>query len=152
MRWLNLKSVLTAGLLLMATQVRAETSPEFDMQKYAGKVVLVDFWASWCSPCRQSFPWMKALQDKYGKQGLVVAAINVDTDRKEAERFLREYSPNFDVYFDAGGKLAEQFKVQTMPTSFLVDASGKARVKHAGFRKAGIAEYEQEIEALLKTR
>lgn len=152
MRCPNLKTFLSVALLTLTGLGHAETPVNFDMQKYAGKVVLVDFWASWCGPCRQSFPWMKALQDKYGKQGLVVAAINVDADRKEADRFLKEYAPNFDVYFDAKGQLAEQFKVQTMPTSFLVDATGKARSKHAGFHHSTLAAYEQEIQSLLKAR
>ncbi|MDO8330765.1 MAG: TlpA disulfide reductase family protein [Fluviicoccus sp.] len=152
MRRPNLKMFLSAALLTLTGLGHAETPVNFDMQKYAGKVVLVDFWASWCGPCRQSFPWMKALQDKYGKQGLVVAAINVDADRKEADLFLKEYAPNFDVYFDAKGRLAEQFKVQTMPTSFLVDATGKARSKHAGFHHSTLAAYEQEIQSLLKAR
>lgn len=150
MRRSNLKTWLASGLLSLTAVAHAEAPAAFDMQKYAGKVVLVDFWASWCSPCRQSFPWMKALQDKYGRQGLEVVAINVDADRKEADRFLKEYLPNFDIYYDAKGQLAEQFKVQTMPTSFLIDASGKARSKHAGFRQASLAEYEQEIVQLLK--
>ncbi len=150
MRLLNPKNLLAAALLALSAGAQADTPVSFDMQKYAGKVVLVDFWASWCGPCRQSFPWMKALQEKYGRQGLAVVAINVDTDRKEAERFLREHAPNFDIYYDAKGDLAEHFKVQTMPTSFLVDGNGKARSKHAGFHKAALADYEQEIQSLLK--
>ena len=78
--------VLSVGLI---TSV-AQAADGLDLERFRGKVVVVDFWASWCAPCRQSFPWLNEMQAKYGSAGLVVIAVNVDRERAEAERFLRE--------------------------------------------------------------
>jgi cytochrome c biogenesis protein CcmG, thiol:disulfide interchange protein DsbE len=106
------------------------------------KVVLVDFWASWCGPCRQSFPWLSTMSERYGENGLVVVAINLDKDRELAQAFLRQFSPPFTVAFDPEGKTAEAFKVTAMPSSFLVSRSGRLVYSHPGFdlREAGTIE------------
>jgi thiol-disulfide isomerase/thioredoxin len=98
-----------------------------------GKVVLVDFWASWCGPCRQSFPWLSAMSERYGKNGFVVVAINLDKDREAADAFLREFTPPFTVAFDPAGKSAEAFDVKAMPSSFLINHTGRLVYSHAGF-------------------
>jgi thiol-disulfide isomerase/thioredoxin len=115
-----------------------------------GKVVLLDFWASWCSPCLQSFPWMNELQQKHGADGLVVVAVNLDQDRALADAFLRKVPAKFRVEYDGKGDVARQFEVQAMPTSFLIDRQGNIRVRHAGFREKQRADREQQIVQLLK--
>ena len=115
-----------------------------------GKVVLLDFWASWCEPCRQSFPWMGDLQKRYGENDLVVVAVNLDQDRKLAEQFLSSTPANFRVEYDPQGALAEQFDVISMPTSVLIDRLGKVRERHRGFRQAQRAEREASLSKLLK--
>ncbi len=104
-----------------------------------GKVVLVDFWASWCGPCRSSFPWMAAMSERYGAKGLTIVAINLDKDRSLADAFLEKFPAPFTVAFDPSGRTAEAFGVAAMPTSFLVDRSGAVVYAHAGFdaRKTG---------------
>jgi cytochrome c biogenesis protein CcmG/thiol:disulfide interchange protein DsbE len=109
------------------------------------KVVLVDFWASWCGPCRQSFPWLSAMSERYGKDGLVVVAINLDKDRDAAQAFLREFSPPFTVAFDPAGKSAEAFDVKAMPSSFLVSRTGRLVASHAGFARRDADAFEQQI-------
>lgn len=117
----------------------------------AGKVVLVDFWASWCSPCKASFPVLNALQEKYAKAGLVILAINEDESPDAMRRFLKEHPVSFAVVHDAGHKLVELAAVDSMPTSFLVDRQGKIRHLHNGFHGDKTKQrYEEEIEALLK--
>jgi thiol-disulfide isomerase/thioredoxin len=116
----------------------------------AGKVVLVDFWASWCSPCLRSFPWMNELQHRHGGEGFVVVAVNLDQDRALADAFLNKVPVDFRVEFDAAGRIARQFGVQAMPTSFLIDRRGQVRVRHAGFRDKQRAERELQIQQLLK--
>lgn len=115
-----------------------------------GKVVLVDFWASWCTPCLQSFPWMNELQQKHSEKGLVIVAINVDQDRALADAFLKKVPAKFRVEYDAKGTIARQFDVRAMPTSFLIDREGRVRVRHRGFREKQRAEREDQIEQLLK--
>lgn len=119
-------------------------------QSARGKVVLLDFWASWCVPCRKSFPWMNALQKKYGDKGLVVIAVNVDSDKQLASDFLQATPAQFRIEYDPKGELPTQLGVAAMPTSFLLDRSGKLVKQHAGFREAQLAAREQEIEQLLK--
>lgn len=123
-----------------------------NLDAYKGKVVYVDFWASWCGPCRESFPWMKKMQAQHGKDGLVIIAINVDQDKKLADAFLSEFKPDFNVLFDKDGKLAEDFKVSSMPSSFVLDRDGKPRFKHKGFHGDKQAQYESELSGLLANK
>lgn len=114
------------------------------------KVVLVDFWASWCGPCRQSFPWLTTMSQRYGDNGLVVVAINLDKDRELAQTFLRQFSPPFIVAFDPQGKTAEAFKVTAMPSSFLVSRSGHVVYSHAGFDLRDTGTIEKQIQDQIK--
>lgn len=110
------------------------------------KVVLVDFWASWCGPCRQSFPWLGAMSERYGKNGFVVVAIDLDKDREAASAFLREFTPPFTVAFDPAGKSAEAFAVRTMPSSFLINRKGRLVYSHAGFNSRDTGAIEMRIQ------
>lgn len=116
---------------------------------YQGKVIYLDFWASWCGPCRKSFPWMNDMQKKYQQQGLVVISVNVDNERSLAEEFLNETPANFFVFYDPKGKVARKFKLKGMPSSYLIDRSGKVLGTHVGFSKSKSSNYEQEIKDLL---
>jgi len=121
------------------------------LQSFRGKTVLVDFWASWCGPCRQSFPWMNDLQKRYGDKGLAIVAVDLDKDREFANNFLAEVPAAFIVAFDPSGKTAESYKVKAMPTTFLVSPDRKLLVTHAGFDARHAAEFEAQIaEALPK--
>jgi thiol-disulfide isomerase/thioredoxin len=111
-----------------------------------GKVVLIDFWASWCEPCRRSFPWMSALYDRYAPKGFDIVAIDLDKSRDAAEAFLGEFHAPFQVAFDPSGKTAEAFKVSAMPSSFLVDRTGAILYAHAGFDP----KKTEPLEALVK--
>jgi len=110
-----------------------------------GKVVYVDFWASWCVPCKQSFPFMNELQSKYGPKGLQIVAINLDAKRDDADRFLTQVPAQFTVAFDAKGDSAKRFEVKGMPSSFLIGRDGRVVATHRGFKD----EERQEIEALI---
>ena len=110
---------------------------------------MVDFWASWCKPCRQSIPWLNELKARYGASGLTIIGVNVDAERRDADRFLRDVPIEFDVMFDPQGNVARQFKVQAMPTSYVIDRNGKLVATHLGFRDAKKAETEAAIKALL---
>ncbi len=114
-----------------------------------GRVVYVDFWASWCVPCKQSFPWMKTLNDRYAAKGLVIVAINLDKDRDAAESFLLKYPAPFRVAFDPSGKTAKAFKVWGMPTSYIVSATGTILSTHPGFDPKRASAIESEIAAAL---
>ncbi len=116
-----------------------------------GKVVLVDFFASWCGPCKESFPAMQELHQKYGDKGLVIVAINLDKKKDDMEGFLKKHPASFTIVRDAANKLVSELKIPTMPSSFLLDRSGKIVSFHRGFKGSETKKkYEQEIEALLK--
>lgn len=141
------KFALSCLVALMSAPSFAQAN--LDLKRLRGHVVYVDFWASWCTPCRESFPWMRALESTYGSQGLSVVAIDLDHDRQDAQRFLRIFEPNFPVIFDPAGALAQRFKVMGMPTSVLIDREGKIRYQHVGFLLKQRAEYERQVRDLL---
>jgi thiol-disulfide isomerase/thioredoxin len=126
-----------------------QTLPALDLAAHAGKVIYVDFWASWCAPCRRSFPWMQATQRELASRGLVVLTVNVDEDPRQAERFLQEVGGGLPVVFDSKGQLAELYKLQGMPSSFVVDRHGSIRFRHRGFRTTDPEAYTAELRQLL---
>lgn len=138
-----------AILLLLALAVCAPSAraSELDLSKHQGKVVLVDFWASWCEPCRHSFPWLNEMQAKYGDR-LVVIGVNVDRERAAADRFLKQVPARFDVIFDPNGELAAKYEVMGMPSSFVFDTSGTLVEQHIGFRQSLRVEREEQLRKL----
>ncbi len=115
-----------------------------------GKVVYLDFWASWCQPCKNSFPWMSSMKINYADQGFEVLAVNLDKDRKLADAFLKEMNVNFIVAFDKSGESASDYKLKGMPSSYLIGRDGKIYASHIGFREKDKTQIEQAIKALLK--
>ena len=116
-----------------------------------GKVVIVDFWASWCQPCKDSFPAMNELQKKYADKGLVIIAVNEDEAKSDMQDFLKDNAAAFNIVRDARQTLVGEAGIQTMPSSFVLDDTGKVRFTHSGFHGAQTRkEYEQQIESLLK--
>jgi thiol-disulfide isomerase/thioredoxin len=156
----NTSRTIALALALFAAPVLAKTpkspadAPTFTLpglkgdvtlESLRGKTVLVDFWASWCGPCRQSFPWMNELQRRYGARGLVIVAVNLDKDRVFANDFLSQLPATFTVAFDPAGATAASYKVKAMPTSFLVSPEGKLLVTHTGFDARHAPEFEAQI-------
>jgi thiol-disulfide isomerase/thioredoxin len=116
----------------------------------AGKVVLVDFWASWCAPCRASFPAYARIQADYAPRGLVIVAVSEDETDAAYQAFLRKFAPPFSTVRDPDQSLAAAVGIPGMPTSFLIDRSGKVRSVHEGFHSGKTeAELRSEIESLL---
>jgi thiol-disulfide isomerase/thioredoxin len=116
-----------------------------------GKVVLLDFWASWCEPCCLSFPVMEELQKRYGSRGLVIIAVNEDENRSDMENFLKKNPVSFAIVRDPGQKLVARAEVAAMPGSFVIDRQSRVRYVHVGFHGSKTSkQYQEEIEALLK--
>jgi len=139
----RLKVFLTVLLLaLSGSNVAALEANDLPLEQYQGKVVVVDFWASWCVPCRRSFPWMNDMQAKYGDQGLVVIAVNVDRERAAAEEFLAEVPADFRIHYDNDGVVAEAFGVEAMPSSYVIGRDGEIVARHLGFKVKKQDEYE----------
>jgi thiol-disulfide isomerase/thioredoxin len=142
--FLFLWTVLTAGPFAQAA--------ELDLSAYRGKVVYVDFWASWCGPCRQSFPWLDGLEREYGAQNFVVIGVNVDQDHGKAERFLTDTPADFPIVYDPKGEIATAYKVTGMPSGVLIDRTGHVRFQHAGFSEKQKGLYEEQLQTLLEEK
>jgi len=119
---------------------------------YKGKVVYLDFWASWCPPCRESFPFMNELQRELGEKGLQIMAVSVDKVPADAQRFLASYPPQFTVALDAKWTCASAYLLPGMPTSFVIDKRGLIRDVHIGFRDKDKVEIRRQILELLDER
>ena len=151
-------SALIASVGSATAQEVGSRAPAFDLPgsvkpvrfaDFKGRVVYVDFWASWCAPCKQSFPWMNDMQAKYGPRGFSIIGVNVDQKREDADKFLVSTPANFLVGYDTTGKVAEAYQPKGMPTSFLIGADGKVRAVHVGFKDRQREVLEREIEAAL---
>jgi len=132
---------------IVSSAARADSS--LDLASLSGRVVYLDFWASWCGPCKQSFAWMQSMSDTYRAQGLTVLAVNLDVNQADADKFLRRFHPTFEVRFDPQGASAERYGVKGMPSSLLIDRHGVTRFTHVGFTPADGAVSEAQLRALL---
>lgn len=137
----------------------AETAPNFalptdhgtlKLADLKGKVVYLDFWASWCPPCRKSFPWMNEMEQRYGRHGLTVVAINLDKDRDLAAKFLSEVPADFTIAYDSEGSVADSYHVPGMPSSFIIDRNGKIQSIHIGFREEDTSALEDTLRTALR--
>lgn len=126
-----------------------ESGQQISLKDFQGKVVLVDFWASWCAPCIRSFPWMNSMLEKYGQDGFAVIAINMDQEPELAKKFLQKQNSALTIAFDPKGAVAQQYQVMGLPNSFLIDKQGRIAYKHVGFRLKQLTDYENEIKTLL---
>ena len=129
--------------------VRSADGGSVRLADYKGKVVLIDFWASWCPPCKTSFPALDAIYREYQEKGLEVLAVNVDERRHDADTFLDAHPHRLTVLFDPKGVAPAAFGVKGMPSSFLVDRAGNIRYTHMGYSGNVDDSYRREIAQLL---
>lgn len=137
----RLLNVLIIGVSCLGGGVvsaqKIPSNASFNIVSYAGQVVYVDFWASWCVPCKDSFPFMADIARQFGDD-LAVVAINVDEDKDDALAFLEHFEHPFEIVYDSKGELASGFDVPTMPTSFIFDRQGEMILLHRAFKKSHI--------------
>lgn len=157
MKKLLMSLILLAGLTLKVEAAGLLSTPltplfggsETTLGKYKGKVMLIDVWASWCIPCRASFPFYQSLKNKYGKDGLVIVSINNEDDIEAAKQFYNSYGVSFVALRDANNALISQLNPGEMPTSFILDRSGSIVYTHNGFRSGDEAIIENKVKELL---
>ena len=120
------------------------------LSEYRGQVVLINFWASWCGPCRQEFPHLDELHRKYEALGFVVFGVNVEENRELADKVLREIPVTFPVLFDSENEVSQDYDVDAMPATVLVDRSGQIRFMHRGYKPGYEDLYEKQVRALIR--
>lgn len=130
----------------------ASDNGEISLDQYRNKIVYVDFWASWCKPCLESFSFMNDMQKKYADKGLQIIAINLDDQRSAANAFLSKYPAQFKVAYDPQGTTPASYGVKVMPTSYLLDRRGNIILTHKGFKQNQTEELEKHIVEALKQR
>jgi peroxiredoxin len=145
--------------LLLVSRPSSMSAPDVELQRadgtrvqlssYAGKVLVVDFWASWCVPCKASFPALDAMYREYRARGLEVVAVNLDEDRRRADAFLAAHPHEMNVLFDPKAAAPVAFGVTGMPSSFLIDRRGVIRFMHMGYSGDVDESYRKEIAQLL---
>ena len=130
-----------------------EAKLEGTLPELKGKVVVVDFWASWCGPCKAAFPALKEISAKYQDKGVVVLGISLDEDKADMDAFIKKSGATFPIVRDPKSKLAAQLNVEAIPTTYILDANGKVAAIHSGFGgDATKREYIAEIERLLAAK
>jgi len=162
------RSALALLILLLSTHVAfgldaGDRAPDFsapsldgkgtvELSRYRGKIVYLDFWASWCAPCLTAIPEVEQMRKELPAADFQVIAVNLDTATKKALRFLDKNPVGYPSASDPKGRLPGKYGVETMPTSYLIDRDGVIRYVHRGFQRGDGSKLRQEIRALLKKK
>ena len=128
---------------------RLDGAGQFVLADMHGKVVLVDFWASWCGPCQKSMPQFDALQKEFPSDRFVVVGVNVDKDTGAAKKALEKRPVSYLIASDPSGMLPSRYGLETMPTAYLIDGDGAVRYVHRGFREGDVEKLKEQIQKLL---
>lgn len=140
---------VVSGTQVAYSEVKPMPAEDFQLENLEGKVVLMDFWASWCKPCEKSMPWLAHLQDTYGADGLLVVAVNMDRNWEDAAEMAASLPPEVLLVHDPDGILASERNLQGMPSTYLYDQQRRLAGAHVGFLVSEIEEKEAEIQALV---
>jgi peroxiredoxin len=157
-----LRAAALAATLAVSSLVGASSSlaPSFalpsrsgdtvTLEKYKGQVVMLNFWASWCGPCRHEMPLLDQMYKRYSALGFTLVGVNVEADTKDAEKWLAQTPVTFPVVFDKENKVSKLYDVNAMPSSVFIDRKGNVRYLHRGYKDGDEGEYLNQIRALLK--
>jgi thiol-disulfide isomerase/thioredoxin len=121
-----------------------------DLAQYKGQVVMINFWATWCGPCRQEMPLLESIYKKYNKAGFTLLGVNVEPDSKPAEDWLKQTPVSFPVLFDKDSKVSKLYEVAGMPSTVIIDRKGNVRVIHKGYKPGDENEYQDSIRKLVR--
>jgi peroxiredoxin len=130
--------------------LKSASGENIRLSEYVGQVVLINFWASWCGPCRQEMPELEQIQQRYSQLGFTVFGVNVEQDREMADKVLRDIPVSFPILFDDTNAVSELYGVDAMPATVLVDRNGVIRHMHRGYTPGMEALYEQQIRQLIR--
>jgi peroxiredoxin len=130
--------------------LEARGGSKISLAQYKGQVVMLNFWASWCGPCRQEMPLLENIYKKYNKLGFTLIGVNVEPDSKDAEGFLKQTPVSFPVIYDKDSTVSKAYDVQGMPSTVIIDRKGNIRVLHRGYKPGDENEYLDSIRSLVR--
>ena len=149
----------TGPAVAAADEAAEELAPNFTLKsrdgqnvELRGQVVMVNFWASWCGPCRQEFPHLDEIYQRYRRLGFTVLGVNVEEDTRAAERWLADTPVSFPILFDRTNRVSREYDVVAMPSTVLIDRDGKVRHVHNGYQPGYENKYQTQVRALLRER
>jgi len=155
--------ILFASLLLVGTTnaatiqgkapnftLKSNTGKNIKLSELRGQVVLLNFWASWCGPCRQEMPLLEKLQQRYSALGFTVLGVNVEEDPSKAKTLLKDIPVSFPILFDTQNTVSKQYQVLAMPSTVMIDRNGNMRYLHKGYKPGDEAQYKKWIKQLVK--
>lgn len=142
----------TSGTVDMAPDfaLKGSTGQNLRLSEFRGQVVMINFWASWCGPCRQEMPHLEALYQRYESLGFTLLGVNVEKDRRDADEMLSGMKVSFPILFDSNNEVSKLYDVIAMPSTVLVDRDGKIRHIHHGYKSGYEDEYQSQIRSLIK--
>jgi peroxiredoxin len=123
---------------------------EVSLAQYKGQVVMINFWASWCGPCRQEMPLLEDIYKKYNKLGFTLIGVNVEPDSKAADDWLKQTPVTFPVLYDKDSKVSQLFNVSGMPTTVIIDRKGNVRYRHVSYKPGDEGEYLNNVRAMVR--
>lgn len=150
----------TLAFTASAAETMNEPAPDFTLKSnqgenlrledYRGQVVMLNFWASWCGPCRQEMPVMDDIHEQYKDLGFTVLAVNVDQNKAEADRFLSAVPVDFPILYDSESRVSEMYGVDAMPSTVMIDRDGNARFLHRGYKPGYEEDYVKQVRQLIR--
>ena len=133
-----------------AFTLAARAGQDVSLAQYKGQVVMLNFWASWCGPCRQEMPLLESIYRKYGKMGFTMIGVNVEPDSNAANEWLKATPVSFPILYDRDSKVSKLYDVAGMPSTVIIDRTGKLRVLHRGYKPGDENEYLDSIRTLIR--
>lgn len=158
------KKLLGLGVMLAAgffvAQVSADPAPDFTLPSSAGdnirlaeqrgQVVMLNFWASWCGPCRKEMPLLDEMSKRYSAAGFVLYGVNVEEDNTDAKKLIKELGVSFPILYDTESKASSLYNVDAMPTTVVIDKKGEIRFVNRGYKAGDENKYRDQIRELIK--
>ena len=157
-RWIIASGVLISSLAGASTiegiapdfTLKSKSGENLKLSEFRGEVVMINFWASWCGPCRQEMPILEAMYDRYKELGFTILGVNVEKNSKNADKLLKSIPVSFPILYDNKNQVSELYDVIAMPSTILVDRDGNMRYLHRGYEKGYEIEYEEQVRGLLR--
>ena len=164
----NFKKMVLAGIILLFTTsisyakteiisgkasnftLKSRSGKNIKLSELRGQVVMLNFWASWCGPCRKEMPLLEKISKKYKRLGFTLLGVNVEQDSNAAKRYLKDVKVSFPILFDRTNKTSKLYNVSAMPTTILIDRNGNKRFLHKGYKPGYENEYKKQIKKLLR--